>query len=356
MTPAYQSTHRSSPGWRRPLVLGVVALTVSTGALEATVLGRREVSCPVCGQKFRAVVLATIDTSAGVDRDLFARSAGPQPVFYRIATCPRCYYSGYLEDFQADIRLPKAFRDQVLKSPKLDPGMVITPETDQRMIPAEVRYRLAHQCYQWRGMSDESMAWLYLRSSWVSRDLGSVLPRTDRLQRVMGFVERWLPSDREVPNQVDRELQLVTRLAAELAEGHFTRYQVPYVRFVLAMIWRRHGENALFESLYPPGRDNTDLPERLRSRLEEVRASIAEERRWQQRALVYFLRALDGREIQPSNQPAAKYLIAELYRRLGQPNRALHYYDRALADPRIDARLAQWAREQRVQVMSTSSH
>ncbi len=319
-------------------------------ALHATVLARQETSCPVCSQKFRAVVLASTDTSAGVDRDLFARSAGPQPVFYRITTCPRCYYSGYLTDFDAKTRFPEGFRDKVLRHPKLDPGMAITPETDQRMIPAEVHYRLAHQCYRWRGMTAESMAWLALRASWVARDTGSVLPRTDRLQRVMGFIEQWLPDDSPQTNQADRELRLTTRLAAQLAEGRFSRYQAPYVKFVLAMMWRRHGENHLFEALFPDGQRAADLPEQLQAKLVEVHASIAEERKWQRRALDQFLQALDGDEIVPQNRSAADYLVAELYRRLGQRNRAVRYYDRALSDPRLDSHLADWARQQRARV------
>ena len=345
MTPTRSPAHRRAV-WRGTM-LSAIAVLLATPPVHATILGRREVTCPVCRQAFRAVTLASTDTSAGVDRDLFARSAGPQPVFYLIATCPRCYYSGYLTDFRSDVELPAGFRDKVLASPKLDPGMSITPKTDQRKIPAEVRYRLAVQCYDWRGMSAESLAWLYLRASWVARDLGSVIPRTDRLQRVMGFIEQWMPKDANTQNQADRELELVTRLAAHVAEGRFSIYQRPYVEFVLAMLWRRHGENALFESVFDPDRPDPGVPEALQSIPARVHASIAEERRLQRLALSHFLEALDGNEVTPANRAPAVYLIAELYRRLGQPNRALRYYDRALADPRLDPHLSTWARQQR---------
>ncbi|MBN1347514.1 MAG: DUF2225 domain-containing protein [Phycisphaerae bacterium] len=341
-----------SPG----TLLGISALLVFSTPVDATVLGRQKTTCPVCNQQFEAVVLASVDTSAGVDRDLFARSAGPQPVFHLIATCPRCYYSGYVaDDFRQEIRFPKGFVDQVLTSPKLNPGMTITPTTDQRMIPAAVRYRLADQCYRWRGMSDESMAWLCLRASWVARDRGSILPRTDRLQRVMGFIERWLPPDDRTTNQADRELELATRLAAELAEGRFTRYQVPYVKFVLAMMWRRHGENDLFELLLPPGKPIAGLSPLIVGKIEQARASIGQERTWQQRARECFHRALDAGEIAPRNQGPACYILAELYRRLDQANRAIRYYDLAMSKPDLDAHLADWARQQRQQVLSMES-
>lgn len=341
------------PPARLSALLGWGLLLAASNAAQGTMLGRRQATCPICKQTFQAVVLASVDTSAGVDRDLFARAAGPQPVFYLITTCPRCYYSGYLDDdFRPDIKFPKGFKERVLRSPKLQPGMTITPKTDQRMIPAQVRYRLAYQCFQWRGMSEESMAWLCLRASWVARDLGSVMPRTDRLQRVMGFIERWLPPDGSNMNQVDRELHLTTGLAAELAEGRFSRYQVPYVRFVLAMMWRRHGENALFESTFPPDRPDPELPEFLREKVKEVHATIAAERHWQRLARDHFLKALDGDEVSPGNRPAANYVVAELYRRLDRTNRAVRYYDLALADPKINPHLAEWARQQRSQALS----
>jgi hypothetical protein len=329
------------------LAFSLLLFWLASGEARATILSRHEVACPVCEQKFKAVVASSADTSAGVDRDLFARSAGPQPVFYKISTCPRCYYSGYIEDFRPGIQLPADFRDKVLKSPKLDPKMAITPKTDQRSIPAEVRYRLAVQCHQWRNMQAESMAWLYLRASWVARDVGSVIPRTDRLQRVMGYIERWLPADTRKLNQADRELQLVTHVSAAVAEGQFSQYQLPYVQFILAMLWRRHGENHLFETVFPPGTEDERLPESLREKVRAVHASIEQERKWQRLALEQFRRALDTGEIAAANRPAAEYVVAELYRRLEQPNRAMRFYDRALAAPQLDAHLAEWARQQR---------
>ena len=310
-------------------------------------MGRQDVTCPVCQEKFRAVVATSVDTSGGVDRDLFARSAGPQAVFYHVATCPRCYYSGSIGDFDPNVELSPGCREKILRSPKLDPGMTITPQTDPREIPASVRYQLAIQCYHWRGMRSEALAWLYLRASWVARDEGSVMPRTDRLQRVMGFIERWLPPETPQGNQADRELQLATQVAAQLAEGRFSRYQAPYVRFVLAMLYRQHGENDLFEALFPPPGPYADLPDLLRSKVAEVHASIERERRWQRLALEAFLKALDAGEVSAPNRPVAHYLVGELYRRLGQFNRAVRHYDRALGDPAIDAHLTEWARQQR---------
>jgi len=332
---------------RFQVVLFLGLILAPAAALHATMLGREPVGCPVCMMRFEAVVAVSVDTNGGVDRDLFARSAGPQPVFYHVTTCPRCYYSGCVADFAPGIELPTGFKEKVLKKPKLDPGMTITPQTDPREIPAAVRYRLAVQCYVWRGVKSEAMAWLYLRASWVARDEGSVMPRIDRLQRVMGFVERYLPPDVAGGNQADRQFVLATSVASMLGEGRFTRYQTPYVRFVLAVLYRQRGENDLFEALFPPDKTEAGLPDLLKSRITEIHASIAEERRWQRLALETFLKAVDAREIAPANLAASYYLIAELHRRLGQINRAILYYDRALADPQINAHLARWAQEQK---------
>lgn len=320
-------------------------LAIAGSQALATILARKDTTCPVCRHTFKGVVLATIDSSAGVDRDLFARSAGPQPVFNRINTCPKCCYSGYLDDdFRRGIKFPKGFAARVRKLPKRYDGVEITPDIDQRMIPASVKYELAETCYRWRNMSAESMAWLCLRASWVARDVGSIMPKTPRLQRVMGFVERWLPPDRAELNQADRELRLTTHLAAELAEGRFSRYQKPFVQYVLAILLRRHGENVPFELLTP---SEDMMPKLLLEQLARALETVQTERQWQRKALEHFVQAIDNKEVSPQNRGAALYLVGELHRRLGRPNRAGRYYDQALADPHIDNHLAQWAREQR---------
>ena len=54
-----------------------------------SLLGRYLLTCPVCKQDFTGITCPQSNIRAGVDRDLFARGMGPQPEFYRIATCPK---------------------------------------------------------------------------------------------------------------------------------------------------------------------------------------------------------------------------------------------------------------------------
>ena len=57
-----------------------------------SILGRADLTCPVCETSFEMIACTRSNTRGGVDRDLYARALGPQPEFYRIAACPQCGY------------------------------------------------------------------------------------------------------------------------------------------------------------------------------------------------------------------------------------------------------------------------
>jgi len=325
-------------------------------------IGRIAVTCPVCGMRFKAVVVVRQNTFAGVDRDLFARAIGPQPEYYRVSTCPKCYYSGYPEDFREGLVLMPDVQDKVrrllpelLKAAWRDSGTqqppVVTPATDQREIPALVRYRLAARCYRWRQKSDEAIAWLYLRGSWVARDEGSILPPEPRVARMMKYVQRWLPPRQKGDNQADRELILAARLAAALAEGHFNEFQRPYAELVLALLLRRHGENHLAAPVLDKLARHSSFPKALAQAIEKMRDSIARERWFQQRAIDHLQAAMHAGQVAARNRASACYLLGELHRRLGDRSQALVWYDRALWEPNLPENLASWLRWQRQTVV-----
>lgn len=312
-----------------------------------SLLGRHQLRCPVCEQGFAALIVTQTNTRGGVDRDLFARAVGPEPEYYRVSTCPKCGYSGYLSDFDPDIVLPPDLRGRITGEPGLELPEGFTPESDPRELDAADRYRLAIQCYQWGQKSDEAVGWLYLRASWIERDKGSVLPKDPLLARVMKYVERWRPEMQRTDNQRDIEMQTVTRMLEALASGEFNRYQRPYVELAVALILRRHGENRqagpMLERLavYEP------FSESLRQGIERMRVSIKLEREQQAEAAACFERALLAGQIGGDNRPMACYLLAELCRRLGRDREAVGWYDRALESKQLPADLRKWAVEQR---------
>lgn len=320
--------------------------TVLAG-VPLSLLGRHELSCPVCQTSFTALAVTHTNTRGGVDLDLFARAVGPEPEYYRVSTCPHCGYSGYLSDFAPDVILAPDLRERILKSPGLELPAGFTPASDPRELDAADRYRLAIQCYRWGQKSDEALGWLHLRASWIARDSGAVLPKDQRLARVMAYLERWRPNLRDVPNQRSVEMRLVTRTMEALAAGEFNRYQRPYVELAVALVLRRHGENRQAAPMLDRLVEYEPFSDALRQAIERMRSSIEREREHQAEAATCFERALLARQVGGQNRGTACYLLAELCRRLGRDREALRWYDQALADKRLPDQLREWATQQR---------
>lgn len=306
-----------------------------------------KLDCPVCKQAFTSLACVEEDTRGGVDRDLFAHALGPEPVYYRIATCPKCGYSGYPTDFDPKITIPPDVRNKILKKPRLTLPKDFGPDSDPRDLDAADRYALAITCYQWRQQSKEALAWLNLRAAWVARDEGSLLPPEDRLVRVMKFIERWKPPLPPGGNQLDIEMRTATRVAEAIASGRFNRFQKPYVELALALILRRHGEHTQAVPLLDALGANEAFPESLRAAIKRMRESIDLERKYQTAALDCFEEAVMSEQITANNRAPACYLLGELNRRLGRDEAAVTWYDRAIKDPTLPENLKTWAQEQR---------
>ena len=320
-----------------------------------SVLGRESLTCPVCDQAFQTVVSSQRNSRDGVDRDLFARAVGPQPVYYHISTCPQCGYSGYLTDFAAETLISDSLREKILQSPGLSLPEGFNPKSDPRDLDASDRYALAVTCYQWQNKSDEALAWLYLRASWVQRDKGSLVPPTDLLVGVMSYIERWRPPLPTGGNQVDVEMALATRITEALTVGHFDQDQSPYAELALALILRRHGENRLANPILDQLATQEALPERVRSSIQRMRASIDKERALQTQAADHFQRALEADRVAPANRGSASYVLAELLRHLGRDDEAVRWYDDAMSNHALPSQLRTWAGQQKSWALATDA-
>ncbi len=304
------------------------------------------VVCPACDHAFESLVLRSSDRRGGIDRDLFARSITAQDVHYLITTCPRCFFSGYLEDFQPG-RIDAALREKILQGPRLKPVTPISTRMKQDEIPVTTRYALAAAVFEWRGASHEARAWLHLRWAWVVREDGSYLPPTPDMMQAMREIEPRLPPARAGRNQADRELQAAALLAADWMEGLFDPPREPFVRLALALVLRRHGENAAARALAEPVASLPELAEPLRSAVRTMIASIDEETRLLLVARRHFEQAVARDQVSRANRAAARHLLGEISRRLDDREAARHWYDLAMEQPDLDSELREWVRQQR---------
>lgn len=305
----------------------------------------QEMTCPVCQTAFTVPACPNVDTGGGIDRDLFAHSLGPQSEYYRIATCPKCAYSGYVTDFDENVTIDSAIRDMLLKQPRLPLPAGFGPMSDPFDLDAAIRYDLAIQCYEWRKRSNEALAWLHLRASWIARDEGSNLPRDWRLARVMKYIERYRPYKTTTDNQVDIELQTATNMADAIAAGQFNRYQRPYVELALALILRRHGENHLAMPHLTKLAAGSAFSELLQEGIKRMMKSINHEHKHQAKAIHYFEQAVVANEIQGANRAVVCYMLGELNRRIYRLNEAFKWYDQALRAPDLPLDLRTWIKE-----------
>jgi len=294
-------------------------------------------NCPVCGKKVKLAVVTATNTTCGIDRDLFIRSAGPQPEFYLIDTCPNCCFSGYLNDF--DLVLPQQVKDNLKKT--LKPPHPINPKIHQQEIATLDKYELAYQTFKILGRSDESFGWLTLRASWIARDLYCNLPKHPAIVDVLIEAGKLVPPAGKDSNPAEREVRQAKKLALHMTNSK-TKWNYDAV---IALLYRRHGENrSALKSIDRIGQ-NKNTPADIRDLFVQMKRSIATEQHWQELSAEHFNRAFTTGTISPANQAIAKYLLAQLYHRLGKKDEARRWLNEAILDRRLPANLLQWAKE-----------
>jgi hypothetical protein len=305
-------------------------------------------TCPVCGANVDVYVVHQAD-AVSVDRDLFARAHGPQPEFYRVSTCPHCFYSGYASDFLAPQPLDPTIAERIRNDPGLPrPTRSHGPTTSEMIHPLD-RYELAIRCYEWAQRRDEALAWLHLRTAWVIRDLASVEPTDERFLRVATFARRWRTGRNLTDDPADDDLRVAALAAADLADGRFNRYQRPHVRWYIAWLLRRHGEDITAEPILRSLVEDAALDDVGRSAAAKMADSIQNERLHLQKAFGYFEKAVLSDQIAPANRMVATYLLGELARRLDRPTVARRWFARV--DPtQLPPRLRDWSTEQQAQL------
>lgn len=314
--------------------LFLFALLVGTG--RATTGHLIDLKCPVCGTATQGTELFSTNNAAGADRDLLQRAGGGQPILLLTVTCPQCHYSADSDDFEkpVDPKVAAAVKAGQIKMPafKTYPSEYYTEGLRARdQPPAWVSHALIAEQMRLQGADPDDLSHRLMEVVWSMRfeanPLGDLA--SDEAWKLM---LKTLPlSPDEGGNRADAEVLLARRALADLDKFPADQRQV--VAGTAAFLLRSHGENEellAFLSGYHP-----DVPWPV----QETREAIALERGYQEQVLAALAQVKEPK-------PVLVYLTGELYRRMGEKEKAREAYTRAQGMKDLSETLEVWIPQQ----------
>lgn len=144
-----------------------------------------EASCPVCASRLRIRQMGG-GFALGQDSDLLVRMEGKHVVQEAIHTCLRCRFSGYGDDFAANIARPLAKRFLAELTPELVEG---SGKRGTTPLP-DTQYYWAYRAGAFLGRAEGELGERLLRAYWCLRlPPSSDLPASEADQRRRRYLE-----------------------------------------------------------------------------------------------------------------------------------------------------------------------
>jgi tetratricopeptide (TPR) repeat protein len=300
-------------------------------------LKKTDVVCPIDGTRFTASEVVRTNASqgwGGVDTDFCRHAYDSLPMEHYVWTCPSCYYSGNKSHF--DPKSPPSAEFKKAVRGTLKPLLPIAAGARQEQIPGWVKYDLFAQVDVLRGAPLLSVARRHLNAAWAARQSGAV--RLDDYDdfvdavRAAGLDKK--PLDLAKKNRSEEDLAACRALEKEIAAGKYSGTPLQIRRYVLAVTYRRRGENMdalrwLAEADKSKG-ENSVIDDASKT----VRESIAVERAQQKKAAELYAKAVEDGAKEPLDQATKAdclYMLGEIARRNGEKESALAWYGKALA-------------------------
>jgi tetratricopeptide (TPR) repeat protein len=303
-----------------------------------------DVVCPIDGTKFRAVEIVSSNSWGGVDADNCPHAIKTTPLEFRVWTCPTCYYSGLKGAFD-----PKFAEFKSTLAGKLKPLVDIKKNAKQADIPGHVKFDLMAQAAILRGAPPEEVGNAYLWASWVERQKGSVyledFEEWETVRTSYGLNKSPIDLGKN-KNRTEHELGQLERMAKDAAKlkgntALLTKYTGMYVS-------RLHGENVEALKWLEEIRKQKGQNSVVEDGAEAMAKSIDVERGYQKKAAEQYAKALEAGKLEAKAQSQIKYLLGELYRRMGDTKAANEWFDKAIQD--ADKDLKALAEKQKAQV------
>jgi uncharacterized protein (DUF2225 family) len=310
-----------------------LVLAVLAAAAFATTWGEVDVDCPVCAKKFKAREWHSTNSIGGVDRDFCKHAAGGNVFLFACWTCPRCKYTGFQSDFQGD-KVPLKLIERLKKeNPLKAPVEIDAALKDTEDIPAWVRYDLRYQVLELReGTEPGQLAWVRLRTAHTQRfDWRDTFPK-----RILQLADELHKKHREdLPkNWYDATLQLARRLE----KGEHGRDG----RLLAAAFFLSRGESPDAARVLRGLRAEKELPEELAKVVRDFEERIARARKYYGLAIPLYLKVIAAGS---ENATALRYLVGELYRKVGAKEKAVETLQSLLEDEKFPEDWRDWVEE-----------
>jgi len=259
-----------------------------------------EVQCPLGEDFARVFSLTSQNQLGGYDSDLASYAKGEQFRTFAISTCYDNFFSLYGKDFH--ITLSETQRQNVEKALEKAKKRLL----DQNNPLLWERYEIAADIYQALSYSDSLIGQLYLEASWTVRD--SFVGYHQGLNGPKSVEQVLSLGVREIAAQTDPEKKklLIFNLARVAHRGGYATIRDQYIETFLLL---------------------PNLTSKDKQSMKYVQSyALPKEQYYQKKALESFRKALKNEELSSKESTRILYLVADLYRRLGNKEEAQTRY------------------------------
>ena len=311
-------------------ILLVVAMLQPTNVF-ATRSSSVQLQCPVCNNSLSARELMSTNNFGGVDTDFMQRPMGASPILIRPATCLKCGFSGYIDDFssEAKAKMPATFTLAISQEKALKPAVDLASFSDQIDMPAWAKYDLIAQVRKLENSPAGDIAHQYLCAAWSIRIEAFLdLPEED-LKKMTEFMDakfsdRFKSRDKNA-SVTNVEIAFDALKMSEKAEPQDARSALIGAMF----LFHRYGENpnALKTMQLLSPLLASDTAQTLEKALKE---SVKQEQHFQKLAVESFKTAITT-ETNAEMKARFCYLTGEIYRRLGDLKEARAWFEQVRA-------------------------
>ncbi len=308
-------------------------------------LKKVDVVCPIDGTKFTASEVVKTDAAwawGGEDADFCRHAFRTLPMEHYVWTCPTCWYSGSKEHF--DPKSPPTDELKTKVKGALKPAEPIAAGAKQEQIPGWVKYDLLAQVETLRGAPTLKIARRHVNAAWAARQAGAV--RLDDYDdwvdaaKAAGLSKNLIELGKK--NRSEDDLAACRRLEKDVLGGKFTGTPLLLNRYLLAVIFRRRGENVdalrWLDEVDKSRRENSVIDDAAK----KVRASIAAERSQQKKAAALLAKAVEDPGLDAVAKAESLFMLGEIARRNGENADAAAWYAKTLAattDPDLKKRV-----------------